>query len=85
MVALLLATNVENVNVEEPFDRGLAQILLDVSNELSISDITSSQFIDVVKAAVAAGVGVEFNSNRLRITATISRDSESSPSMPLHS
>ena len=58
IVALLLATDVENVNVEEPFDRAQAQILLDVRNELSTVDITSSQFIDVVDAAVAAGVGV---------------------------
>jgi hypothetical protein len=55
---LLLATDVQSVNVQEPFDRAQAQILLDVRNELATVDITSSQFIDVVDAAVAAGVGV---------------------------
>jgi len=54
----LLATDVNRVNVEEPFDHAQAQILLDVRDELATVDITSSQFIDVVDAAVAAGVGV---------------------------
>jgi len=58
IVALLLATDVNSVNVEEPFDHAQAQILLDVRDELATVDITSSQFIDVVDAAVAAGVGV---------------------------
>jgi len=57
-VALLLATDVQSINVEELSDRAQAQILLDVRNELATVDITSAQFVVVVDAAVAAGAGV---------------------------
>ncbi len=58
IVALLLDADVEDVDVEEPFDRAQAQILLDVRDELDDVHISGSQFIDVVDSAVAAGVGV---------------------------
>ena len=58
IVALLLDADIEDVDVEEPFDRAQAQILLDVRDELDDVDISGSQFIDVVDSAVAAGVGV---------------------------
>ncbi len=58
IVALLHANDVENLKLEEPFDRAQAKILFDVCHELSTVDIKSSQFTDVVDAAVAAGAGV---------------------------
>ena len=58
IVSLLLEADTEDINVEEPFERAQAQILLDVRDELDDVDITGSQFIDVVDSAVSAGVGV---------------------------
>lgn len=58
IVAMLLATDVETINFEEPFYDAQVRILLDLPDELSTVDITSSLFIDVVDVAVAVGVGV---------------------------
>ena len=59
IVVILFVPHVKDANARELFHGAKAQMLLDANNEVSTVDITSSQFIVVVDAAVVTGVGFE--------------------------
>jgi hypothetical protein len=58
VVAVMLNTNPDNIDVEEPFDLEPATITLDVSEQIADVDLSGSELINVADDIVAAGVSV---------------------------
>lgn len=59
VVSVLLDMPTSEVTIEEPFELNAAHISIDVPGDaLEDSELTYSQFIDIVSSVVAAGVGV---------------------------